>query len=197
MTITTLAVLVVNNLPGDVARMCEHFESLEKMTCRTLRPNELRHAGGVWDAILLTGTDMPPQRHRGLYDREMNMIQVASCPVLAICGGHQILALAFGGSVGLLDEPLYGRVRVRTRQPDPIVHQLEGDFTVFTKHKYYVQEVPEEFDVVATDTTIDSAYIIKHQQRPLYGVQFHPERRNQGTQILRNFFALSRKMAPG
>jgi Anthranilate/para-aminobenzoate synthases component II len=192
MSISTLKVLVVNNLPGDVARMCEHFETLGNLTCEALRPTELSGREGPWDTIIMTGTDVPPQRHMGLYDREIELIRGAHCPVLGICGGHQILALSFGGSIGLLNEPLYGRVKVRARKPDPILEQLDGDFTVFTKHKFYVREIPEQFEVLATDTSINSAYIVKHRDRPLYGVQFHPERRNQGTQILRNFFALPR-----
>ena len=189
-----LKVLVVNNLPGDVVSMCDHFAALGSLACEALRPTELSRLEGPWDAIILTGTDVPPQTHKGLYDREIELIREANCPVLGICGGHQILALCFGGGIGLLHEPLYGRVQVRVRKADPIFQQLDGDFTVFTKHKFYVKEIPDEFDVLATDTSIDTAYIVKHRQRPLYGVQFHPERRNQGTQILRNFFALPRKL---
>ena len=194
MNTSRLKVLVVNNLPGDVMRMCDHFAALGSLACEALRPTELSCREGPWDAIILTGTDVPPQTHMSLYDREIELIREANCPVLGICGGHQILALCFGGSIGLLNEPLYGRVRVRARKADPILEQLDGDFTVFTKHKFYVKEIPGAFDVLATDTSIDSAYIVKHRERPLYGVQFHPERRNQGTQILRNFFALPRRL---
>lgn len=195
MSTSMLRVLVINNLPGDVRRMCDHFATLDELTCTALHPNELFDHDGSWDAIILTGTDVPPQRHRGLYDREIQMIREVRCPVLGICGGHQIVALSFGGSVGLLDQPLYGRVQVRVKRADPIVKELNNDFTVFTKHRFYVDEIPDAFDVIATDTSVDSAYIVKHKERPLYGVQFHPERRNQGTRILRNFFSLSRTLS--
>lgn len=194
MNTSTLRVLVVNNLPGDVARICDHFATLGDLTCEALRPIELTSREIRWDAIILTGTDVPPQRHMGLYDREIELIREAECPVLGICGGHQILALSFGGSIGLLETPLYGRVGVRARKVDPILEQLGEEFTVFTKHKFCVKELPDDFDVLATDVAIDSAYVVKHRERPLYGVQFHPERRNQGTQLLRNFFALSRRL---
>jgi GMP synthase (glutamine-hydrolysing) len=59
---------------------------------------------------------------------------------------------------------------------------FEGDFKAYALHNYSVKQ-SQTFEVLAESTKCIQA--IKHKQKNIYGLLFHPEVRNQ--EILRNF----------
>ena len=97
-------------------------------------------------------------------------------PILGVCLGHQTLAMALGGRVVRAVEPVHGRCW-------PIYHAGSGIFTglpnplLGCRYHSLVAErktLPEGFEVTAwtDDGTIMG---IEHRERPLVGIQFHPE----------------------
>jgi GMP synthase (glutamine-hydrolysing) len=59
---------------------------------------------------------------------------------------------------------------------------FSGDFRAYSLHTIRV-DLPDEFEVWAQSAKCVQA--IKHKTKPIYGVLFHPEVRNQ--EILKNF----------
>lgn len=114
-------------------------------------------------------------------------------PVLGICGGHQFLALAFGGSVGFIDPALEGKnperypkealaergeVILETLADDPIFAGLTrhpGTFKVMQSHYEEVKTVPQPFINLAR-SKMSEAQLIRVPGLPVYGFAFHPER---------------------
>lgn len=90
-------------------------------------------------------------------------------PLAGICLGHQLLALALGGSTNKLK---YGH-----RGSNHPVKDLESKRVYITNqnHGYYVDKLPEK--VSATYVNINDGTIegMKHNSLPIYSVQFHPE----------------------
>jgi GMP synthase (glutamine-hydrolysing) len=109
-------------------------------------------------------------------------------PILGICFGHQLLAHAFGGKVENLGKGEYGTTYVYIEDFDDIFEGLERVEKVWMSHSDTVTSLPSEFYVLArTDFCPVAAF--KHKEKPIYGVQWHPEvvHTDKGIMILKNF----------
>ena len=132
-------------------------------------------------------------------------------PLLGLCGGHQLIGLAFGvtpAPMGRLapgeTDPRpalaggmrkeWGTSRVRVSAQDPLFAGLGASVIVEQRHFWELKSVPAGFVQLATSDACP-IQAIRHQSRPLYGVQFHPERYTDvhpdGRTILTNFFQLT------
>lgn len=107
-------------------------------------------------------------------------------PLLGICISHQSLGSVFGGTI-MRNEAESGIVALETVAEDPIFNGLPTRFQVATHHRASVT-VPEDFLLLAR-TQRCANQIMKHKERLIYGIQFHPElpARRSGQIILRNF----------
>lgn len=146
-----------------------------------------------FDCAYLSGTGEKTWAVPSPYAAELELVRRLTIPVLGICGGHQILAQAYGGTLRLLPEPVYGRTRVARVAPTPLLDDLASEFVVFSKHQSLVDLVPEGFRVTARAAATGYVYAIEHPYEPKFGVQFHPERRNDGGKILDNFMRVARR----
>jgi GMP synthase (glutamine-hydrolysing) len=110
-------------------------------------------------------------------------------PVLGICYGMQLLASLNGGEVqpGRRE---YGRAEVRVLKPDALFDGFEeGEkVTVWMSHGDHVDAPPPGFETLATTDSLPVA-AFRATDRPLYGVQFHPEVAHtpRGDEIISNF----------
>ncbi len=155
--------------------------------------------------IILSGQSHPWDQ----YSREslagvFKVIKNASQPILGVCGGHQQMALAFGAPIGLMarlepGEGYEGAKRERGYFPveiskaSGIFKDLPSTITVWHSHFDEVKELPAGFESTASNETC-SIQAMQHTERPLFGVQFHPELFNEehpdGRRALENFLRL-------
>ena len=129
-----------------------------------------------YSKIVLSGTALKDHATLKLVDK-FNWIKTCGKPILGICAGMQTISLLF-------DEPLVkclqiGMIEISTLKENPL---FQGDFKTYALHNYSVKQ-SQTFEVLAESTKCIQA--IKHKQKNIYGVLFHPEVRNQ--EILRNF----------
>jgi len=110
-------------------------------------------------------------------------------PVLGICYGQQWLVQRLGGVVERADRHEYGRAILKLESQDPLFADLpSAECRVWMSHGDAVLRLPEGFVVLGTSA--DSPYAAtRHRDRPLYGLQFHPEvvHTEGGRRILANF----------
>ncbi len=116
------------------------------------------------------------------------------CPILGVCLGHQGIAHHLGGKVIAAPEIVHGESRWVTASPTSILFdQLPEQFEVMRYHSLLVDEgsLPIELEITARDTESGIPMALQHKERPLFGIQFHPESIGtpQGKQILRNFLS--------
>ena len=109
-------------------------------------------------------------------------------PMLGICYGMQLMALALGGEVGAVQIREYGRSDLRVKSHDGLFAGTPDDQKAWTSHGDAVFAAPEGFAVTAETPSVP---IIAFEEpgKGRYGVQFHPEVRHTdyGLEILKNF----------
>lgn len=156
------------------------------------------------DAIVLSGTLRDFDYYNpAVIESFAEFIRTNTIPVLAICGGHQLVGLSFGCRVVTLDRleqheqrenrPLEYQYRfVRITDPtDPIFRGINNpssglwqDYTkqarvlrVWQNHGLQLDRVPEGFSLLATSYLCRTQMMVKRDQGQLiYTVQFHLEK---------------------
>ncbi len=109
-------------------------------------------------------------------------------PVLGICYGLQAMAFTLGGEVERSDRREFGRARLRLAGESELFKGVPEGTTVWMSHGDHLTRLPEGYEVIArTDNAPIAA--VRAEDRPHYGVQFHPEvvHTDAGRQILENF----------
>src|SRR3954470_20514243 len=110
-------------------------------------------------------------------------------PVLGICYGMQLACEALGGTVQSSPAREYGRAECRVLDRDEgLFHDVPEETTVWMSHGDQVHDAGPLFLPLAATSTCPVA-AVRHRDRPVYGLQFHPEVAHTpyGTLILGNF----------
>jgi GMP synthase (glutamine-hydrolysing) len=132
--------------------------------------------------ILLTDIDPSP------YLQHLSWIKTYDKPLLGICFGHQIIGLLHGARVSKMREDR-GFQEIELIKDDTLFERLPDVFEMQEDHCEHIS-VPHGFDLLAcSDACINEA--MKHKEKPMYGLQFHPEvSGNFGHVLLENFACL-------
>ena len=111
-------------------------------------------------------------------------------PVLGICYGMQVLGQLAGGEVVPSERREYGRAELEIAEADELFHGFAtaSTTTVWMSHGDHLETPPEGWRVLGrTDNAPVAA--VRAEDRPLFGVQFHPEVAHtvEGDRMLSNF----------
>jgi GMP synthase-like glutamine amidotransferase len=192
-----IAGMAVENIHANIARLVKQAET------HVAHVSEVAEAAAEFapSAIVLSGT----LRDFDYYDQTIldsfgSFIRETRIPVLAICGGHQLVGLSFGARVVTLDkleqheqranrphEYQYRYVRI-TEPDDPIFtnisvceepREAKGSHIlhVWQNHGLQLDRVPEGFQLLATSYLCRNQMMVKRTEGQLiYTVQFHLEK---------------------
>ncbi len=117
-----------------------------------------------------------------------------SIPMLGVCLGHQSIGHAFGGKVIRAPHLMHGKTSLIHHDSSGVFKGLSNPFVATRYHSLIVEKesLPACLRVTAwvDDGTIMG---LEHRERPLWGVQFHPESilTVEGKNLLRNFLDLT------
>jgi para-aminobenzoate synthetase len=121
------------------------------------------------------------------------VIRNAAVPLLGVCLGHQGLGALCGAEIVPAPEPVHGRLSAILHGDSPLFAGIPREFQAVRYHSLCVEQpLPDELEGVAW-TSDGVLMAVEHRDRPLWGVQFHPESicTEHGRRLLENFRDLS------
>ncbi len=111
-------------------------------------------------------------------------------PILGICYGMQLIAHLEGAKVIRSDKREYGRAETRVIAPGGLFAGFDRgeSLTTWMSHGDHIDEPPKGYHVVA-ESERNPVSAFRHESRPIYGVQFHPEVAHtpRGAELISNF----------
>jgi len=118
----------------------------------------------------------------------------ASRPMLGVCLGHQAIVAAFGGTIVRSPYPMHGRTSCILHDGTGIFAGIPGPFLAGRYHSLIADRatLPPELPVIA-QTADGIVMAVRHGERPVVGLQFHPESimSEFGYLVLANFLRLA------
>ena len=97
-------------------------------------------------------------------------------PLLGVCLGHQAIAEAMGAVVTHADELMHGKTSLIEHDGSAFYDGVPEPFTATRYHSLAIVDSTVPDDLVVTSRTAGGVIMgVKHAERPIYGVQFHPE----------------------
>jgi len=176
-----------------IARRVREFKVYSEIHPYSMPAAEIRAFGPT--ALILSGS--PASIYQADAPRPDPGILDLGLPVLGICYGLCALTVLAGGHVARAARREYGPADLLVDHGEDLFADLPNRLPVWMSHGDQVTALPGAFQVLAhTDNSPYAAF--RHRERPLYGVQFHPEvvHTPQGKAILGNFLFRIAKCQP-
>ncbi len=169
-------ILLIDNYDSFVYNLARYFQRLGQTT-RVVRNTTIDAAGvdGLRPgAIVLSPGPCTPQQAGCSLDLVRRFH--AELPILGVCLGHQVIAEALGGHVVRANEPVHGRSASIHHDGRGMFAGLPSPMAGCRYHSLVVEEasLPDCLEVSARldDGTVMA---LRHRERPVVGLQFHPE----------------------
>jgi anthranilate synthase/aminodeoxychorismate synthase-like glutamine amidotransferase len=125
----------------------------------------------------------------------VELIKSSSVPVLGVCLGHQAIGAAFGGKIIKAPEIFHGKLSEVKHSQEALFQNIESPYSVVRYHSLVIEKdsLPNELKITGVlKDNPDIIMAVQHKERPIYGVQFHPESidTDYGMKLIENFLAL-------
>jgi para-aminobenzoate synthetase len=149
-----------------------------------------------FDAIVLSPGPGTPRRWHDFCVCD-DILRYSEIPVLGICLGHQGLGNVLEGTVKSAPEAMHGRLSKIYHEGAGLFADIPQGFSVVRYHSLAITGMGPDGNVCAW---ADDGVVmgIEHRQRPMWGVQFHPESiaTAHGQTLVRNFYSLAERRKP-
>jgi anthranilate synthase component 2 len=172
---------LVAAVTGDVPAVVQHDDA---------RAGSWRN--GYSHIVLSPGPGSVADAHDFAIGREV--VMTGDRPVLGVCLGLQGIVAALGGEVRVV-EPAHGEIASIRHTGQGVFAGLPEHFKAVRYHSRAAVRLPTSLMQTAWCEGPDGHIVmgVQHIERPLHGVQFHPESilTEHGLALMRNFLAMS------
>ncbi|MBL7170086.1 MAG: gamma-glutamyl-gamma-aminobutyrate hydrolase family protein [Candidatus Aenigmarchaeota archaeon] len=147
---------------------------------------------GSFSGIIITGaptllTQVDLQKYMELFE----FIKTVNIPILGICLGHQIMGVLYGSKIDI-GKMINKKERIEIVKEDGLFSNIENQSLFQEEHSEYIT-LPEGFHLLAKSESCENE-AMKHKNKAMYGIQFHPEvSGDNGKQVLKNFLNMCPK----
>lgn len=134
-----------------------------------------------YDMFILTGTK---HDYMGTVEQEWenlklerDLIEKTLKPVIGICYGCELIAKVYASKLSFYEQRVTGNYNIRFKKD--IGFSLDKEYKVYGNHLLYISELGGDLELIASSE--NGPEIIKHKRKPIYGLQFHPEKEAETT----------------
>ncbi len=116
-------------------------------------------------------------------------------PTLGVCLGHQTLCEVLGATVRRADRIMHGKLSPILHEGVGVLAGLPSPFDATRYHSLVVEESTLPPELIADARTPEGELMgVHHRDRPVFGLQFHPESilTQHGHDMLENFLRVGR-----
>ncbi len=171
-SIKAVMIVIVDNGNG-----AENISRLIRMPTKIVKPSQIDSVKA--NAYILSDGDVKNQKVNE------KLIQKTNVPILGIGAGYLFVGAAFGAKVKSTGKT-EKQERLTLKKPCPLTLDLKRMFVVHQKYQNIFTEVPENFTIAASSPKYEYE-IIMEMERPVFGVNFLPEKGGDGMKVLDNF----------
>ena len=168
-------ILVVDNYDSFVFNLVQYLGQLGA-ECVVRRNDEvdLRELDDVDGVLLSPGPGTPEQA--GCSIELVGVCEDRGLPLLGVCLGHQAIAVAHGATVSRAPELLHGKTSEVVHSGAGVLLGLPSPFIATRYHSLAVEEATLPPELAVTGRTPSGIVMaLRHRDKPVEGVQFHPE----------------------
>ncbi len=164
--------LMVDHRDSYTHILLDYFRQLEWQTsCVQSEDLHLEYVNNFDFLVLSPGFGRPEdKRHTLTLIREY-----AGKPTIGICLGHQLLALAHGGSVRRAHRPLHGIMTQMIWEQGHDLNGFSGKQKIMHYHSWVVNDMPKGARALGYCDQTDAIMGMNHRALNFIGWQFHPE----------------------
>lgn len=186
-------ILIIDNYDSFVYNLAQYFGTLMP-DIRVMRNDEVDAQTVLKmkpERIVISPGPGRPETSGNTVDIINNMPD--SVPLLGVCLGHQAIGYAFGAEITHAPYLMHGKTSTILHDGKTVFKGVQNPFTATRYHSLIVNEtsLPDCFEISAR--TEDGIIMgIRHRERVMEGVQFHPESlcTREGMRIVENFLDL-------
>lgn len=172
-------ILVIDNYDSFVYTLVGYLQQLGAET-RVIRNDavsigELEQLVSDFDGVLISPGPGAP-KDAGVSLAMVDLAARTEIPTLGVCLGHQAIAEAFGATVTHAAELMHGKTSQVKHDRAPFFAGVPDEFTATRYHSLAVDRdtLTEEL-IVTAETPNGVVMALQHAEKPIYGVQYHPE----------------------
>ena len=195
-------IVVIDNYDSFTYNLVQQIERLAGAGVAVVRNDEFEPAELLAqkpDAIVISPGPGTPSRA----GRCIDLIRAnRDTPLLGVCLGHQAIGEAFGGRVVRGPVPVHGKLSEVQHNGAHLFAGCPSPMSTARYHSLVVERgtLPGEL-VVDAQTDDGLVMALSHRERPVFGIQFHPESygTSGGDRLIENFLSVipSRKDGEG
>ncbi|MEA2463066.1 MAG: anthranilate synthase component [Acidobacteriota bacterium] len=189
-------ITVVDNYDSFTYNLVQQLERLAGERLRVIRNDEFDPATLLAEkpkAIVISpGPGTPARAGRCIDLIRANARGDRPIPLLGVCLGHQAIAEAFGAKVVRGELPVHGKVSEVRHAEANLFAGCPCPMHTARYHSLVVaRETLPDFLQIDAETDDGAIMAISHRERPIFGIQFHPESYGTagGDRLIENFLA--------
>jgi len=142
-------------------------------------------------AIVISPGPSDPD-HAGICMDVIKQAADQDMPLFGVCLGHQAIGQVFGGDI-IRVAPMHGKTSMMHHDGESVFKGLPSPFEATRYHSLTIdpKSIPDCLNITAkTDDGVIMG--VQHKEKPIHGVQFHPESiaTDHGHDMLKNFLNL-------
>ncbi len=172
-----MRILLVNNGDTSTERLLQIIGDKHTVTVVDWKSDSIGD-DSLYDLIILSGGRSEPiAGNEKILKSEMELIAKTKKPLLGICYGCELIAFVFGAHLERLESVQKGMIDIDVVGSDPLFVDSKH-FQAYDSHHWTIKGLSPELTAIAS--SIHGIEAIKHASRPIYGLQFHPEKCEAG-----------------